>query len=379
MGRPVIFSNIMLTSPTRIGIIGCGNISGAYVKACSRFSDIRLVAVADIDLDRAKAKAAEHNIPRALSVDEILADPEVEIIINLTIPAAHASVATQILEAGKSAYNEKPLGVSLEDGRQLVALAREKKLRLGCAPDTFLGAGLQTCRKLIDEGAIGKPLAATAFMLCNGHENWHPDPEFYYKLGGGPMFDMGPYYLTALVTMLGPVTRVAGITRKSYPERIIGTGAKKGQKITVEIPTHVSGSLEFASGPIATMVTSFDVHSHQLPWIEIYGSEGTLAVPDPNGFGDPVRLRRAGEKEFLEIPHTHGYADNSRGIGVADMAVAIQLGRPHRASGDLALHVLELMHAFHLSSNSGSYYQMQSSVERPAALPLNLSPGEIEL
>ncbi|MEO7932663.1 MAG: Gfo/Idh/MocA family oxidoreductase [Chthoniobacterales bacterium] len=368
----------MFASPTPIGIIGCGNISGAYAKACATFHDLRLVAVADIDLTRAQARAAEFQIPKALSVEEILADPEIEIIVNLTIPAAHAAVATRILESGKSAYNEKPLGVSLEDGQRLVALAREKGLRLGCAPDTFLGAGLQTCRKLIDDGAIGRPLAATAFMLSAGPERWHPDPEFFYQIGGGPMFDMGPYYLTALVTMLGPVARVAGLTSQSYSERTVGKGPKKDQKIPVHIPTHVAGNLQFASGVIATMVTSFDVQSHQLPWIEIYGSEGTLAVPDPNMFGDPVKLRRAGETEFQVIPHTHGYAENSRGIGVADMAVATSLGRPHRASGELALHVLELMHAFHLSSDSGRYYELQSTVERPAALPLNLIPGEIE-
>ncbi|HEX8372139.1 MAG TPA: Gfo/Idh/MocA family oxidoreductase [Chthoniobacterales bacterium] len=369
----------MLNTPTPIGIIGCGNISGAYASACARFSDIRLVAVADIDLDRAKAKAAEYNIPEALSVEEILAHPEIKILINLTIPAAHASVATKILAAGKHAYNEKPLGVSLQDGQDLVRFAKEKGLRVGCAPDTFLGASLQTCRKLIDDGAIGRPLAASAFMLSGGPEHWHPDPEFFFKAGGGPMFDMGPYYLTALVSMLGPVKRVAGLTSKSFDERTVGKGPKKDQKITVDIPTHVAGNLQFESGIVASMVTSFDVHSHELPYIEIYGSEGTLAVPDPNIFGNPVRLRRRGETEFQTVPHTHGYSEGSRGIGVADMAVAIELGRAHRANGDLALHVLELMHAFHISSDSGEYYKMQSSVERPAPLPLGLSPGEVEL
>ena len=369
----------MLQTPTPIGIIGCGNISGAYAKACATFHDIRLVAVADIDLTRAKNKAAEYGIAEALSVDEILAHPEIKILVNLTIPVAHASVATQILNAGKSAYNEKPLGVSLQDGQNLIELASKKGLRIGCAPDTFLGAGLQTCRKLIDDGVIGRPLAATAFMLSAGAERWHPDPEFFYQIGGGPMFDMGPYYLTALVSLLGPVKRVAGMTSKSFAERTIGSGPKLGQKISVTVPTHVTGTLEFQAGQVATMITSFDVQSHQLPWIEIYGSEGTLAVPDPNMFGDPVRFRPKGEKEFQVIPHTHGYSENSRGIGVADMAVAIELGRNHRASGDLALHVLELMHAFHISSDSGEYYTLKSTAERPAPLPLGLSPGEVEL
>lgn len=369
----------MLKTPTPIGIIGCGNISGAYAKACATFNDIRLVAVADIDLTRAKNKAAEYGIAEALSVDEILAHPEIKILVNLTIPAAHASVATQILNAGKSAYNEKPLGVSLQDGQNLIELASKRGLRIGCAPDTFLGAGLQTCRKMIDDGVIGKPLAATAFMLSAGTERWHPDPEFFYQVGGGPMFDMGPYYLTALISMLGPVKRVAGMTSQSFAERTIGSGAKKGQKIPVAIPTHVAGNLQFQSGVVATMVTSFDVQGHQHSPIEIYGTEGTLAVPDPNTFGEPVLLRLKGEKEFREVPHTHGYSESSRGIGVADMAVAIELGRNHRASGDLALHVLELMHAFHISSDSGEYYTLKSSVERPAPMPLGLAPGEVEL
>ena len=365
--------------PTPVGIIGCGNISKIYCEASTTFDDIEIVAVSDLDLDRAKAKAAEHHIPRALAVDELLADPTIEIVINLTIPGAHYNVARKILESGKAAYNEKPLSVSLEEGRALVAFAKEKGLRLGCAPDTFLGAGLQTSRKLIDDGAIGRPIGATAFMLSSGPERWHPDPEFFFQTGGGPMFDMGPYYLTALVTLIGPVIQVSGITSTSYPERIVGSGAKKGQVIPVQIPTHVSGHMTFATGAVGTIITSFDVQSHQLPWIEIYGTEGTLSVPDPNCFDIRPKIRRLGETEFTEVPFTHGYSVNSRGIGVAEMAVATRLGRPHRASGDLALHVLELMHGFHISSDTQRHYTLESSVTIPEALPVGLPHGAVEL
>ena len=229
-------------------------------------------------------------VPQACSVDELLSDPRIQIVVNLTPPAVHAGVAMAVLLAGKSVYNEKPLALTCEDAHKMIEMATSGGLRIGCAPDTILGAGLQTCRKLIDDGAIGLPIAATAFMLCHGHESWHPDPEFYYQVGGGPMFDMGPYYLTALVSLLGPVSRVSGSDRASFSERVIGSSPKKGQKIKVEVPTHVTGLLDFANGAMGTIITSFDVWSHTLPHLEIYGSEGTLSLPDPNTFGGPVRL-----------------------------------------------------------------------------------------
>ena len=256
----------------------------------------------------------------------------------------------------------------------MLEAAKAKGLRVGGAPDTFLGGGLQTCRKLIDDGWIGKPIGATAFMLCHGHESWHPDPEFYYKVGGGPMFDMGPYYLTALVSLMGPVTRVTGATQITFPERTITSQPKFGTKITVDVPTHVAGIMEFASGAVGTILTSFDVWSTTLPRIEVYGTEGTLIVPDPNTFGGPVRVRRMGAEEWTEIPLTHGYSTNSRGIGVADMAYAIQSGRPHRANGEMMYHVLEMMHGFHDAATQGQHYVMTSTCERPKALPLGL-PG----
>lgn len=363
---------------TRVGIIGCGNISGIYFKAGKTFRNIEIAACADVVPERAWEKGAEHGVP-AVTVEELLAGPDIDIVLNLTIPKAHAEVALAAIQAGKHTYAEKPLAINRADGRRVLDAARSKGLRVGCAPDTFLGAGLQTCRKLIDDGAIGEPVAATAFMLCHGHESWHPDPEFYYHAGGGPMFDMGPYYLTALVSLLGPVKRLCGSARVTFPERTITSEKKRGQKIAVEVPTHIAGVMDFANGAIGTLVTSFDVWAAEVPRIEIYGSEGTLSVPDPNTFGGPVRLRRAGEKEWSDVPLAFGFAENSRGIGVADMAAAIERDRPHRASGDLAFHVLDIMDGFHDASREGRYYTPASTVERPAPLPLGLPADSVEL
>ncbi len=364
--------------PVKVGIIGCGNISGIYFAAGKKFQILDIAACADLDVSRAKAKAEEHGVPKACSVDELLADPEIQIVINLTIPKAHYEVCLAAVNAGKHTHVEKPLCITRDQGQHLLATAKERGVRVGAAPDTFLGGGHQTCRKLIDDGWIGEPIGATAFMLCHGHESWHPDPEFYYKAGGGPMFDMGPYYLTALVAMLGPIKRLTGSTRITFPERTITSAPKYGTKITVDVPTHVSGIMDFANGAVGTILTSFDVWHHQMPNIEIYGTEGTMRVPDPNGFGGPVLLRRAGASEWTEMPLSHGFADNSRGIGVADMAYAIQSGRPHRASGELGYHVLEAMHGFHDSSATGRHYRMKSSVKRPAAFPLGLPKDALD-
>jgi predicted dehydrogenase len=363
---------------TEIGVVGCGNICGIYLEAGRVFDILEIVACADLLPERASAKAAEYHIPKACSVEELLADPEIEIVVNLTIPRAHAEVALAALQAGKSVHNEKPLAVSREDGLQLLKLGRERGLRVGCAPDTFLGGGLQTCRKLIDDGWIGEPVAATAFMLCHGHESWHPDPDFYYQPGGGPMFDMGPYYLTALVHLMGPVRRVTGSAQITFPERLITSQPKHGTKIKVNVPTHVAGIMDFANGAVGTIVTSFDVWAAQVPRIEIYGTEGSLSVPDPNGFGGPVLVRRAGASDWSEVPLTHGYAKNSRGIGVADMAYALRSGRPQRANGDMAYHVLDIMHAFHDASREGRHVELSSTCTRPAPLPLGLREGTLD-
>jgi len=361
---------------TKIGVIGCGNISGAYLSAEQRFPILEVAAVADLVPERAQAKAAEFGIARVCSPEQLLADPEIEIVINLTIPKAHCEVAVAALEAGKNVHSEKPLGLIREDGLVQLDLAKRNGLRVGCAPDTFLGSGIQTCRKLIDDGWIGEPIGASAHMLCHGHESWHPDPEFYYKPGGGPMFDMGPYYLTALVSLLGPVRSVSGSATTTFPQRLITSQPKHGTLVDVEVPTHVAGVMRFANGAIGTIIMSFDVWAHQLPCIEIYGTEGTLAVPDPNGFGGPVRLCRGGE--WREIPLSHGHADGNRGIGVADMAYALRSGRKHRASGELAHHVLDLMCAFHDASDRGASVMLESTCERPAALPMGLQPGTLD-
>jgi predicted dehydrogenase len=362
----------------RVGVIGCGNISNTYLKVLPTFEILDLVACADMVLERAQAQAAAYNVPQALSVEALLADPSIEIVVNLTIPQAHGTIALAALEAGKSVHNEKPLALTREEGQKVLDLAHARGLRVGAAPDTFLGAGLQTCRKLIDDGWIGEPVAATAFMLSHGPEGWHPDPDFFYQPGAGPLFDMGPYYLTALISLLGPVRRVTGSARATFPERLIGSEPRRGQRITVNTPTHVAGVLEFANGPIATLVTSFDVWSAEVPRIEIYGTRGSLSVPDPNIFGGPVRVRRAGASEWSSVPLSHGYSENSRGIGVADMAYALRSGRPQRASGEMAYHVLDLMHGLLDAAREGRHIEIASSCERPAPLPLDLLAGTLD-
>ncbi|HEY9075853.1 MAG TPA: Gfo/Idh/MocA family oxidoreductase [Anaerolineaceae bacterium] len=367
-----------MTERVKIGIVGCGNISGIYLKMSKTFPILDVAAVADKIPERAQAKAAEYGIARACTTAELLADPEIEIVVNLTTPDAHAEVALAALQAGKSVYNEKPLAIRREDAQQMLALAKAKGLRVGGAPDTFLGAGIQTCRKLIDEGAIGFPVAATAYMLCHGHESWHPDPEFYYQVGGGPMFDMGPYYLTALVNLLGGVQRVTGSARISFPTRTITSQPKNGKVIQVETPTHITGVLDFVNGAMGSIITSFDVWKASMPWIEIYGSEGTLAVPDPNTFGGVVKVWKPGAQEWKEIPLVPNYAQNTRSLGVADMAHAIRSGRPHRASGELTYHVLDIMHAIHDASREGRHILLQSACERPAPMPYHLPAGVLD-
>ncbi len=363
----------------KVGIVGCGNISGIYFRnMCDVFEVLDVVACADLDMARAEASAAEHEGVKAMTVDELMASPEIEIVVNLTVPKAHYPVARAAVQAGKSVHGEKPFTLTRDEGKELLAMAQEKGVLLGAAPDTFMGGGIQTCRKLIDDGWIGAPVAATAFMLCPGHERWHPDPEFYYEVGGGPMFDMGPYYLTALVNLLGPVARVTGSARITRPERLIASEKKYGKVIQVETPTHVTGVMDFASGAIGTVVMSFDSWGHQLPCIEIYGTEGSLQVPDPNGFGGPIRVKRKSAQDWVEVPLTHGYAENSRGIGVADMACALRGGRKNRPNGELAYHVLDLMHAFLDSSDQGRHIRIESTCQRPAALPRDLLPGRLD-
>ena len=361
----------------KVGVIGCGAISGAYFRGCEPFDILDVVACADLDHDRARAKAEEFGIPRPCTVPELLDDPEIQIVLNLTTPKAHAEINLAAIDAGKSVYVEKPFALSCEEGLSVLQAARSKGVRVACAPDTFLGGGGQTCRKLIDDGVIGEPVAVVAFMAGRGHESWHPSPEFYYKPGGGPMFDMGPYYLTALVNLIGPVRRVTGSTRITFPERTITSEPLSGTVIEVETATHVAGVMDFACGAVGSIIMSFDVVTHNLPGLQIYGTKGSMSVPDPNGFGGPVRTRRLGEDDWTESPPTHS-AEVGRGIGVADLAYALVHGRPHRASGELACHVLEVMQAFETASRSERHVVIGSTCPRPAPLPTGLKPGELD-
>jgi len=300
-------------------------------------------------------------------------------VVNLTIPKLHAEMSMLAIEAGKHVYVEKPFAMSLEDADRVAEAAAERGLRIGCAPDTFLGAGIQTCRAIIDQGLIGTPTSAFAFMLCHGHESWHPAPEFYYQPGAGPMLDMGPYYLTALVNLIAPIKQTSGFTGKAFAERTITSQGKYGTKIPVNTATHIAGSLEFESGAIGTIVMSFDVWRSAHSNIEIHGTEGSLSVPDPNNFNGAIRLYRAGKDDWQDIAiDQFGFAENARGIGVADMAQAIRSGRPHRASARLATHVLDAMLSFDTSTESGAAVPITRLCERPAALPAGLKPGQVD-
>jgi predicted dehydrogenase len=357
---------------SRVGIIGCGVIAKVYADKLKSLPFIDLVACADIDAERANAFALENSIPRSLPVDGLLADRDIDVVVNLTIPQAHVRVSRAAIDNGKSVFSEKPLALTVEEGRGLVAAAHAANVRIGCAPDTFLGAGLQTCRGLIDSGAIGEPVAANAFMLSPGPEGWHPRPQIFYEHGAGPMFDMGPYYFTALVMLLGPARRITSSARITRAQRTIGSEPLKGQKIDVQVPTHVASVVDFVSGPVVTLVTSFDVQASRNRWIEIYGTEGTLAVPDPNTFGGPVQIKRHFRDEWHDVALTHGNAQQSRGIGLADMVRAAQRNRAHRASGELALHVLDLMQSSIRASERSAHVILETTCTRPQPLQAGL-------
>jgi predicted dehydrogenase len=362
-----------MPSKIKVGVIGTGNISNQYFIGCRSYEVLEVVACAGRDLGRAQAKAAEHGLAPAQTVAELLANPDVEIVVNLTVPQAHVTVSEAALRAGKHVYAEKPFALDSRSGAGVLALAKERGLLVGCAPDTFLGGGIQTARKLLDDGAIGRPVAASAFVLCHGHEHWHPAPAFYYQKGGGPMFDLGPYYLTALVNLLGPVARVTGSAQSSFADRTISSRPLAGTTIKVDVPTHYAGVMDFANGTVGNIVMSFDVWpGPTMPFIVIYGSEGTLEVPDPNTFGGSMKLYRPGTKEPELVAHTHSTA-RGRGTGVADMAYSIlRPGRAHRASGELANHVVEVMEAFDQASATGQHVAIESACSRPSALPTGL-------
>ena len=364
----------------RIGILGLGAISGIYLKNLTElFKEVEIIGVYDLFREKTDQVSREYQIPKAYSsMEDMFQDREVEIILNLTRPQDHYEVIKAALLAGKHVYTEKPLATTLEEGKELVSLARERGLLLAGAPDTFLGAAIQTCRKLIDSGFIGRPIGASASMICRGHESWHPAPAFYYQPGGGPMMDMGPYYLTALINLLGNVKGLTALSSKSFETRTITSEPQRGTVIPVEVPTHVNGILQFENGAVATVTTTFDVYYDRQDRLEIYGTEGTLRVPDPNGYGGSVMLLRPEEGCFKEMPLIFDYQENSRGLGVADMARALRTGQPCRAGSGQLLHVLEIMAAFEKSSREGRYLELETSCERGSAMNHNLVHGFLQ-
>ena len=367
--------------PTAIGIIGCGDISHAYLRGAARSRLIRVKACADLRPEAAEAQAKAYGVA-AVPVDALLADPEIEIVINLTVPLAHGPVSRQIITADKHVYSEKPLAARFSEGQALMLAAAGRSLRVGCAPDPFLGAAHQACRRAIDAGRIGRPLAGAAAVLSHGMEHWHPNPEFFFKRGGGPIHDIGPYYVTQLINLLGPVARVAAQASTGSPTRTVTSKPRAGQVIEVEVPTTVNGVLSFASGANVSLTASWDVWKHKRLPLEVYGSEGSLLVPDPNFFGGaPMITERDSKWQELDISaHPFGIPNRTlrsgaevadyRIIGLLDMAAALRQGRPHRASGDLALHVLEVLDAFERSSIEGHHVMVESPCERPEPLPL---------
>ncbi len=360
-----------------VGMIGCGNISEAYLGNAPKFPVLDLIAVSDINREAADAKASAHGV-ESLSVAALLADPRIGLVLNLTTPQHHVNVGLQAIAHGKHVYSEKPLAVKLVEGLKLVEAASKAGLRVGCAPDTFLGAAHQTARHVIDSEMIGKVLAGTCFMQVPGHELWHPDPDFYYQAGGGPLLDMGPYYITCLVNMLGPAVSVVGAARTSYPTRTIGSGARAGQTVRVEVPTHISGIIDFANGAAITITTSFDVWKHAHNHIEIYGSAGSMLVSDPNQFGGRIEVAER-NGDWTIVDQTHHYGDgNYRSLGLADMAQAILGNRPHRAGMELSLHVLEIMESILVSADLGQKVKLKTTCARPAMLLPDLPSGTLD-
>ncbi|MEY2848618.1 MAG: hypothetical protein RI885_1283 [Actinomycetota bacterium] len=361
-----------LTGPVGVGLIGAGTISDTYLENLTAFPDVSVVFVADLDVERARAQAQKHGVPRSGTVDELLADDEVEIVVNLTIPAAHVDVARQAVEAGKHVWSEKPFSLDRDSGRELLAEAAEKGVRVTAAPDTFLGAGLQTARRAIADGVIGEPVSALALFQTQGPERWHPNPEFYFSRGGGPLFDMGPYYLTALVQILGPVSRVSAVSSTARSERVVGSGPKAGTAFPVTTPTHIAGSLEFERGGTAQVVFSFDSALIREGVVEINGTEGTAVLPDPNHFGGDTTVWPFGADESVTVASMG--ADSSRGTGVLELARAIRGGVPDRVPGDLAFHIVDVMVSLAESGESGAPVTVTSTVVPSEPLPADWDP-----
>lgn len=343
----------------RVGIVGLGTISRQYLDTLPRLPGVEVVAAAD------QNPTLSVEGVRMLTPVALYAADDVDLVLNLTTPAAHAPVALAAIAAGKHTYGEKPLALSTVEARSVLDAADAAGVRVGCAPDTVLGTGIQTARAVVDAGDIGTPVAATAFMVTPGHERWHPAPEFYYQPGGGPLLDMGPYYLSALVTLLGPIRRVTGMTATPRSTRT----TYQGTPFPVEVATHVTGTLEHENGAISTLMMSFDIWAATLPRIEVYGTEGSLSVPDPNGFDGPVRLYRPDAPQWTQVSESAGYRSAGRGCGVADLAAALATNTPHRANGDLAYHVLDVMESLLEAADRGSTVTVNSTCDRPPAVP----------
>jgi predicted dehydrogenase len=363
----------------KIGIIGTGMISNTYIPNLQKtFRHLDLVAVADLDIARAQKMAEEKGIPCAMTTDALIADPEIEGILNLTPPAAHYPITKAALEAGKHVWVEKPLSPTFAQGQELVNIAKAKNLKLGCAPDTILGSGMQTLRRIIDEGWIGTPVGALGHVMLPGAESGHPNPDFFYQPGGGPMFDLGPYWITALVNLFGAVTEVSATTHAHFAERVItAEGPRFGHKIPVQVPTWVSGNFTFANGAIGQVTACFETYPvGYYASLHIYGTEGSIIAPDPNKFEGPLLLKR-GWNEAKEVPLLFPYSTEGRGIGMADIEASVRENRPNRASGELALHVLEAMQATHDSGEQKRSIALNTKVERPIPMPQNPLPGEV--
>lgn len=363
MGKPMNSD-----TPLRVGLVGAGFISRMYFDTLQQIRDeVRLVRVADVDVERAAAAGEAQGVPGG-SVDELMADPDVDIVLNLTIPAAHVEVATRSLEAGKHVYGEKPLTVSVAEARTVLDLAERRGLWVGCAPDTVLGTGIQTARRAVDDGLIGRPIAATATMAIPGHEAWHPNPDFYYAPGGGPLYDMGPYYLHALITLLGPVARVSASASRPRQERVIATGPRAGERVPVLTDTHITGLLEHVGGAVTTLTMSFDTVGTRAVPIEVHGLEGSLLVPDPNEFSGTTSVKLRGE-DWKPLPVSAGYENSSRGYGLLDYH-RTPAGEVPRADAGIALHALEIMETMVESSVQGRRLDLSPGANRPRAVPL---------
>jgi predicted dehydrogenase len=339
-----------VTAPVRVGVVGCGIIAERYVEDSVAFPTWRPVACADLDSARAEAFAGEHEL-RAETFEQLLADDEVELVLNLTPPAVHANLSRAALSAGKHVYTEKPLATSVEDGRELVAEAERLGLRLGSAPDTFLGGAYETARRLIEAGEIGAPLGATATMLVGGPDAWHPNADFFYRAGGGPTLDIAPYYLTAIASLLGNYESAAAFATTPTAERTLMAGPRAGERFRVEVPTHVAAVLQLENGPVATITVSFEARGQYTSTLSVFGSTGMLELPDANGFGGELRVKH-GTDEWETVPYESRGDQETRGLGLHELVEAMRAGRPHRASGELALHVLETADAILRSAES---------------------------